>query len=394
MDLVIRNVTAVDPQGLREHVDICVDAGRILWTGPTGLASHAPREIDGTGLHAFPAFADMHCHFRLDGPTVKNDIYPGTVTASQGGFTDVCLMPDTQPPVDSAALVEDIVKLSAAAPCRVHPIGCVTRSMRGEKLVRMRKMAGAGAIAFSDNGRPVQSMEILLAAMAESFENGYLLMTREQASDSRIGTRPHDEAREERRDKTGVGPESEESMFSRDLFVTEKRGGRMHFCDVSTASDLALVRGAKQRRVRGVTCSTSPRLYAASGPGVPGAPPVDKAIVKALMDGTIDCITTDKRLEGVRTGQLAFPSAFSYAMTYLFQPGVLGLARISALMSANPRRLLGLAGGRIKEGEPADIAICDVRGPSGMRGPDGRPLVGSVRATLRAGVVTYSMPAN
>lgn len=423
MDLVVRNITVVNPDRVLENVDIGIEDGRIVRMGRLGLLEE-PHQVSGEGLHAFPAFADMHCHLRLNGYTRKDDLLPGARAAAAGGFSDICLMPDTSPPVDSAALAEDVMRHCEHAPCRVHPISCVTRGMRGERVVRMDKIAAAGAVAFSDNGRPIESMEVLLDAATEAFEGGHTIMIREEAADSRIGTSARDERREERKGDAGVGPESERSMLSRDLYVAETRGPRMHFCDMATAADLALVRASKLKRTAGVSCSTSPMFYALPDSAMlghnrqldlnssPAGLDSKKAVVKALMDGTIDCLTTDPRMDSGDTGRnergpagpLGFAYAFPIAMTYLHKPGLLGLTRVCALMSSNPRRLLGIPGGRIAVDQPADIAICDVDGvftskseegnaPAGGLVRSGTRLHGRVEMTIRGGQVVYDRSA-
>lgn len=428
MKTVIKGINIVNPDGVELAMDLVLEGGTVRDV-TRGLIRQddTAHFIDAQGLYAFPAFADMHCHLRDPGYTHKEDLLTGAASAAAGGYTDICCMPNTRPVLDSAALIHDVRKRSMNALARIHPVASVTRGMKGQHLTNFERLLKAGAIAFSDDGLPIIRMETMIDAMEQSLETGALLMVHEEDLTARGSGVAHDGPNAAKAHLPGIPRNAEDAMVSRDLYIAEHNGGRLHFCHCSTAGALALIRQAKGQRLANITCETAPHYFSLTDAEVLTRdarmkvnPPLReeadrRAVIEALRDGTIDAIATDHAphsdeeknttFEAAPFGMIGFETAFSAAITYLYQPGLVDLPRISALMSSNPRRILGLPGGRIAAGQPADIAICDVDASFVYERSDivskshnspflGRPLYGRVMKTLRGGRVIYDRSAD
>lgn len=427
MKTVITNINVVNPESVELAMDIVLEGGRIqeISRGMV-FAGSAEQVMDGSGLYAFPAFADMHCHLRDPGYTHKEDLLTGAASAAAGGYTDICCMPNTKPVLDSVPLIEDVRKRSMDALARVHPVAAVTHGMKGRRLTNFTRLLRAGAIAFSDDGLPITHMETMIGAMEQSLESGALVMVHEEDLTRRGRGVAHDGANAQQVGLAGIPRDAEDAMVSRDLYVAEHNGGRIHFCHVSTAGALELIARAKTKRLGNITCETAPHYFSLTDAEVLTRdarmkvnPPLReegdrRAVIEALRNGTIDAIATDHAphsdeekntsFEDAPFGMIGFETALSAAITYLYQPGLLQLPRIAALMSTNPRRILGLPGGRIAPGQPADIAVCDIDTPFVYSKADiiskahnspflGRQLYGRVMRTLRGGRTTYDRSA-
>lgn len=426
MELVLQNVYIVDPDGEPAAGDIGIEGGVIREVAAPGTLRGA-RTIDGTGLYAFPAFCDMHCHLRDPGQTHKEDLISGSRAAAAGGYSDICCMPNTKPPVDSAAIAADIRARSEAGPVAVHPIGAVTRGMQGGELTDFAALSAAGAIAFSDDGLPVESAGLMGAALEAAGRQQTLIMAHEEDRALAAGGSVNAGPNAERAGLAGIPPESETDMVARDLNLAAEHGGRLHLCHMSTAGSMNLIRKAKKTGAKNVTCETAPHYFSATddfilsgNPNTKMNPPLRserdrQAVIAALQDGTIDVIATDHaphapEEKDVPYGEAPFgiiglETAFPLAITHLYAPGLLSLGQIARLMSTNPRRILGLPGGTIQPGQPADIALCDI-GRRYVYGEDmvvsrsrnspflGMELQGCVVKTIRKGNTVYDRPSD
>lgn len=421
MDLVIKNVHVVNPRGVALEVDIGIENGLIASVGLLGDVSGIDM-IDGTGLYAFPGFCDMHCHLRDPGFTHKEDLITGAYSAAAGGYTDICCMPNTKPPIDSVAIVTDVLNRSQKACIDIHPIASITKGMKGRRLTDFAKLHRAGAIAFSDDGLPVESIDTMTNAMRRSLIDDVLLMVHEENLALVGAGVVNAGANADRAGLIGIPPESEEEMVSRDLFLAERYGGRLHLCHVSTKGSVELIRRYKAKHLGNVTCETAPHYFSATDALIVSRntntkvnPPLRseqdrEAIIAGLIDGTIDAIATDHAphariekdtdYEKAPFGVIGFETAFALTITNLFAPALLTLPQIIRLMSTNPRRILGLKGGVIARGQPADVALCDLSrrytyeedmivSRSSNSPFIGMDLQGSVIMTVRKGKVVY-----
>ncbi len=420
MELLIKNVTVVNADGLTPDVDILVRGGKIAKISANISADC--KTIDREGLHAFPGFIDMHCHLRDPGLTHKEDIASGTRSAAAGGYSAVCCMPNTKPPVDSAAAVEDIICRAAKdGSCAVLPVASITKGMAGEALTDFAALKAAGAIALSDDGLPVEDDAVMMEAMVRAKEQGILLMLHEEDLKNRgAGVANAGEAAAAA-GLAGIPNAIEDSMTARDIFYAQLKGGRIHVCHVSTAGSVELIRRAKKNRVE-VTCETAPHYFTLTDEAVRGGDPNAKmnpplrseadrqAVIAGILDGTIDAIATDhaphaKQEKGsdfatAPFGIIGFETALPLAITELYNSGKISLEYIARLLSARPAELLGVAGGRLAEGETANMALVDIKERYTYTADDifsksqnspflGRELCGKVVYTIFGGNVTH-----
>lgn len=362
-----------------EKCDVLIEDGIITGIG-SGL--EGDEVIRASGKTVIPGIIDMHVHLREPGFEGKEDIASGSLAAVAGGVTQVCCMPNTDPVCDNAVVVNYIINRAKEVDlCKVRPIGAITRGEQGESLADIGKMARAGIVAISDDGRSVMNSNIMRLAM-------------EYASDFGLKCLCHCE------DKTlvdgGVVNEGynstlcglkgqlravEDIMICRDICLSRSLDIPVHICHVSTYSGVDIIRAAKADGVK-VTAETCPHYFALTDDIITSfdtytkvSPPVREerdrlAVIEGLKDGTIDCIVTDhaphsKKDKEVEYNLAAFgmsgiETSFAVSYTYLVKTGVLTLPELMRKMSYEPAKVLGLEGGEICEGGVADIAIVDL----------------------------------
>lgn len=379
MNLLIKNGRAVVGDTF-EQADIYIEGSKIVKIGKD-IDCAADREIDASGQIVLPGFVDMHCHLREPGQEYKEDIRSGSAAALRGGFTSVACMPNTVPPLDNAALIKYVRTRAAEVDCaKVYPIGCITKGQKGEEIAEMGFMQEAGAVAFSDDGRPVENGNIMRLALEYATSRNALLISHCEDKAIAAGGVVNEGLNAAISGLKGISRAAEECMVARDIILAETLGARVHIAHVSTFGSVELVRQAKARGVR-VTCETCPHYFAATddeilsyntnakiNPPLRTQADVD-AIVAGLADGTIDAIATDHaphhadeknaEFNFAPFGTSGFETAFSLAYTYLVETDVLDVVRLSKLMSGNPAKILGIGSGEIKEGACADITIVD-----------------------------------
>ncbi len=419
--ILVKNITVINTDGAAQGVDILLRGGKVEKIG-AGLKERAERFIDGSGLYAFPGFIDLHCHLRDPGLTHKEDIASGTRSAAAGGFTTVCCMPNTKPPVDNVEQVRYILdKAENDGYARVLPVASVTKGMAGKELTDFAALYKAGAIALSDDGLPVQDDEVILAAMAKAKELGILLMLHEEDLANRGDGAAHEGKNAVKAGIPGIPRQIEDAMTARDIYYAQKTGARIHICHVSTMGGIELVRRAKQNGVN-VTCETAPHYFSLTdeaildgNPNTKVNPPLREesdrqAVVAGIMDGTVDAIATDHAPHSPEEkkaafadapfGLIGFETAFSLAVTILYREKKIGLQKFAALLSANPAKILGIEGGKIEVGARADIAICNLDKKYIYREANivsksknspflGKELFGRMMYTIMGGNVTY-----
>jgi dihydroorotase len=380
MTTLIKGGSLLLPAGIAA-ADMLIEDGTIcrIKKNIKGKATHI---IDAAGLTIMPAFVDMHCHLRDPGQHHKEDIASGTLSALRGGYAAVCCMPNTTPPIDNAPLVHYVKsKSKETARVRVYPIGAITKGLQGKELAEMGLMLEAGAVAFSDDGVPVESGGMMALAMDYARTFGTLIIShcedKSIASDGVVNEGTNSVIAGLR----GISRAAEDVMVARDIILAEAKGARLHIAHVSTRGSVELVRQAKRRGVK-VTCETCPHYFAATDAEIlnyntnakinpPLRTPDDvNAVITGLADGTIDAIATDhaphhvdekqQEFDNAPNGTVGFETAFGVAYTHLVLPKHITLNRLSELMSRNPATIMNIGKGIIAEGTAADIVFVDL----------------------------------
>lgn len=380
MNLLIKNGMAVVGDAL-EKKDIYIEGSKIVKIG-NDIDCAADKVIDAEGKIVMPGFVDMHCHLREPGFEYKEDIDSGTRAALQGGFTSVACMPNTSPAVDNTAVLKYVIDRAAETDnCKVYPIAAVTKGQQGKEITEMGKLLEAGAVAFSDDGRPVADSNTMRLAL--EYASGFDALVISHCEDLSLaaGGVVNEGFNATVVGLRGITRAAEETMVAREIILAEALGCRVHIAHVSTAESVELVRAAKARGVK-VTCETCPHYFSATDDEILSFnanakinPPLRlqsdvDAIIAGLKDGTIDVIATDhaphhsdeknKEFDLAPNGTSGFETAFSVGYTYLVDAGHLELAELVDLMSRNPARILRVEGGEIAEGAVADITIADL----------------------------------
>ena len=379
MKYVIKNGSVVFKDAVKK-CDILVEDGKIA-----RLGEELPAEgdvIDAEGLHVFPGLIDMHVHLREPGFEGKEDIESGSRAAVAGGFTRVCCMPNTNP-VNDNAVVTTYIKCRAekVGLCKVEPIGSITKGEKGEELAEIGKMAEAGAVAISDDGRSVMDSKIMRLAM--EYANDFNLKCLCHCEDENLvdGGVVNEGLNSTITGLKGSLRAAEDIMIAREIALSESLNIPVHICHVSTYSGIELIRGAKARGVK-VTAESCPHYFWLTDDVIrdfdtntkvnpPVREEIDRqAVVAALKDGTLDCIVTDHAPHAKKDKQVEYSLAafgisgietsFALSYTKLVKDGELTLPELADRMSGAPARILGLVGGEIKEGAPADITIADL----------------------------------
>lgn len=370
--MLLKNLTLND-----KITDILIEGDKIAKIGKIDGEG-----IDCEGMTCLPAFCDMHVHLREPGQTAKEDIESGTKAAVRGGYSDVCCMPNTTPVIDSEYMVEYVkLKSEKVASCSVHPIGAITVGSKGEFLTEMRRMTDKGAIAFSDDGRPVENANVMKLALEYAKDIDALLISHcEEKSLAKDGVMNEGLVATELGLK-GISSASEEVMVAREIILAESLNTRVHIAHISTKGSVQLIREAKARGVK-VSCETCPHYFSATDELADGYntfakvnPPLRseedrKAIIEGIKDGTIDVIATDHAphtkkdkectFDEATNGISGLETAFSLSYTSLVKSGVITLDRLVELMSVRPRELVKLPSNEVKEGNKANITLVDL----------------------------------
>jgi dihydroorotase len=382
--LLIKHGRVVDPtQRLDEGLWVLIVDGKVARLAERIDDSDA-EVLDATGLVVAPGFVDVHTHLREPGFEYKETIATGSAAAVAGGFTAVCCMPNTQPVNDNAAVTEFIRGRAAATGlARVYPIGAVSKGLQGEELAEMGEMARAGAVAFSDDGKPVHNAYLMRRALeyAQLFDVPVV----DHCEDPNLAAKGvmHEGAVATRLGLRGIPAAAEEVMVARDVVLAGLTGGRLHIAHVSTSGALDRVREGKAKGVA-VTCEVTPHHLALTDQAVADSeydtdtkvnPPLRSAdhvaaLVQGVLDGAVDCLATDhaphhadeKVLEFdlAPFGVVGLETAVPVTYDLLVRRHKLPLRMFIALWSSNPVRVFGLPGGSLKVGSPADITLLDL----------------------------------
>lgn len=378
MDYILKNAM-VFADGRLRPADISIAGGRIVSIAEgleilPGFAS-----IDLHNAAVFPGFVDVHVHLREPGFSYKETIRTGTLAAAHGGYAHVCCMPNLDPVPDSRAhLNEQLAIIRRDAAVHVHPYGAITAGEQGGTLADLQDMA-ADVAGFSDDGRGVQSGDMMRAAMAEAKRLGKIIAAHCEDNSLLRGGYIHDGEYARLHGHRGICSESEWGQIARDLRLAEETGCKYHVCHISTRESVQLIREAKARGVD-VTCEVGPHYLVFSDMDLQEDarfkmnPPIRseadrQALVEGVRDGTIDMIATDhaphsaqeksRGLEKSAMGVVGLETAFSVLYTHLVRPGVIPLERLVELMHGSPARRFGF-GTPLAEGQSADLTVFDL----------------------------------
>jgi dihydroorotase len=380
MSLLIKNGRVIDPaSGTDETLDILVESGRIVEL-KAKIEPGGSRVIDASRLVVCPGFIDLHAHLREPGQEHKEDIRTASLAAAKGGFTSICAMPNTTPVNDHRAITEYIL---AAAKKKslisVFPIAAITRGLNGQELTDMADLIGAGAVAFSDDGRGVQNSQIMRQALEQAAALNVLIIEHcEDQNLSRDGL-VHQGAASALLGLKGIPGSAEDVMVARDIILTGASRSRLHIAHLSSRGAVDLVREAKKRNIQ-VTAEATPHhlvLTDASlsrpDPNLKVNPPLRgpedaRALLDAVQAGVIDVFATDhaphtpeeKNVDFDRApfGIAGLETAVSLLLDRLVNKNLISLARFVDMLSTAPARILGLKNkGRIAAGADADLTL-------------------------------------
>ncbi len=406
MRLLIQGAKLIDPiENSVRQGDLLVEDGIIRAVGEH-LQSENALTLDANGYTLAPGLVDAHVHLRDPGQTHKEDFESGCAAAAAGGFTSIAAMPNTSPVMDQAALLaETLSRANRQGRPHVLQVAAVTKGLLGQELTDFQALSASGAIAFSDDGRPVLTAPVMEQALRLAAALGKPLLSHA-----------------EELSLPGIDPASESVAVARDICLAEQTGCPVHFCHISTAASVRLIRDAKRAGIP-VTAETAPHYFTLTReclgtPPDPNAkmnPPLRgeadrKAVREALADGTIDLIATDhaphapeekaQPFDKAPNGVIGLETSLALGLTELVRGGVLTLPELLCKMSAAPARLLGLPCGKLSAGSPADLVLFDeerrwtVR-PEALHSRSrntpfsGRELCGAVLLTLVGGAVAW-----
>lgn len=379
MRYLLQNAQILSLGGVFRAADVLLSGGRIVSIGDR-ISCHADAvSIDLHKAVLFPGFVDVHVHLREPGFSYKETIRTGTLAAAHGGFAHVAAMPNLDPVPDcAAALAVQRAIIEKDALVHVHPYGAVSVGEKGERLADLDGLA-PGVIAFSDDGRGVQSESLMREAMMQCRRLGKILAAHCEDNSLLHGGYIHDGAYARAHGHRGICSESEWGPIARDLRLAEETGCAYHVCHVSTKESVALIRAAKRRGVD-VTCETAPHYLTFTDEDLQEDgrfkmnPPLrareDRdALIEGLLDGTIDMLVTDhaphsreekaRGLEKSAMGVVGLETSFAASYTALVQTGILPLGKLVDLMHGAPMRRFG-CGTELAEGQPADLTAFDL----------------------------------
>ena len=419
--LLIRGAVLVNPareiQECGEPLDLLAVDGRIVAQG-IGLPDEDAQVIEASGLCCAPGLVDMHVHLRDPGQTQKEDVESGCRAAAAGGVTSLACMPNTTPACDSPETIAYIVEKARSASARVYPVAAITHSLLGEEMTDFEALKAAGAVAVSDDGRPVPTAGQMEQAMIHA--SRLVLSHCEELSLTRGGIMNEGEV-SRRLQVPGLCRGAEEIATAREIALAAATGCPVHICHVSTQGSVALLRDARRRGVP-VTGETAPHYFSLTDSLLEKRdadyrmnPPLRTrddvlAVIEGLCDGTLSAIATDHaphtpgdKADFLRApnGAVGLETSLAVGITYLVKPGYLTLPQLMEKMSAQPAALLGIPGGSLIPGSPADLVLFDPEetwtvDPDRLHGKSrntpfkGMTLTGRVKYTVLGGAVVYS----
>lgn len=377
----IINGRVIDPsQDVDGFVDVWIRGDHIIGLGPQhGIV--ADQTIDATGKIVCPGLIDMHVHLREPGREEDETIETGTASALAGGVTTVACMPNTEPALDSQAAAEFVIlQAKRAGNAIVFPIGAVTKGREGKELAEMGGLVDGGAVAFTDDGSPVSSAEIMRRALEYSSMFDKAVLSHAEDLELTRGGVMNEGFESMRLGLRGLPREGEEVMIHRDIELANLTGGRLHILHVSTAGGVDLIRRGKERgiKVSGEACphhfTLTDECLRTFDSNYKMSPPLRTqadvdAIIRGLKDGTLEVIATDhaphapekkaRELDQAPNGIIGLETLIPICVKALIEPGHLTWPQLIEKLTINPARVLGISKGTLKPGADADVTILD-----------------------------------
>ncbi len=372
----------IDPAvPLDQTADVLIEKGRIAAVEPNIAAGDGVETLDVSGMVVAPGLIDVHVHFREPGKEEAETVATGARSAAAGGFTSVCVMPNTDPVTDNQAAVGFVVKQATAAnSARVFPYGTISIGQNGEHLAEFAKLIEAGAVAVSDDGHPVVSSHLMRTALEYAQVFGIPVANHcEELTLADRGTM-HEGVVSTRLGLKGIAAAAEDIMVARDVILSKLTGGHIHLCHISTRGSVDIIRRAKDEGVT-VTAEVTPHHLTLTHEACEGYntnakmnPPLREeadvaALREALRDGTIDMIATDhaphhyeakeRDFDDAPFGIIGLETALGLGIKELVGGGVLSLSDLIRRMSTEPARAFHLEGGTLGKGKPADVVVFD-----------------------------------
>lgn len=418
-ELLIKNATVVSPaDGINEQLDILVRDGVISQLGKNLSADCIA--IDAEGLYAIPGLVDMHVHLRDPGQTHKEDIITGCNAAAAGGVTSLLAMPNTNPTTDSTETVKYILDKAKNAKANVYVAASITKGLKSLEPTDLDELKSAGAIALSDDGRPVENTKFLSDAMKKAPELGMSVVAHCEDLFLADGGKINEGEVSQKLGVKGIPASAEDCGTAREIALAAALDVPVHICHVSTKTSVALIRDAKARGVK-VTAETAPHYFSLTekellrgdadyrmNPPLRTKADVEE-IITGLLDGTLDAVATDhaphtpeEKADFVKApnGSIGMETSLSVGITYLVKTGIMSFEQLIEKMSVNPAKILGINAGTLSVGAPGDIAIVDIdevwtvdteklHGKSKNTPFKGKTLCGKVKKTILGGNIVF-----
>ncbi len=420
--ILIQNGRVVDPDTKKDGVfDVYIEDGVIAEVGEK-LEKEADRVIDAEGLTVLPGLVDLHVHLRDPGQEYKEDVVTGSEAAAHGGVTSLLAMPNTRPPMDSVNRIGYVVNKAKTQACvHVYQSSTITKGMKGEELVDFDAIAQYGVRGFTEDGKSVMSADLLHQAMKKAKEHDLPIMEHCEDITMVRGGVMNEDANSARLGFPGISNAVEDVIVARDCVLAAETGTKLHLQHCSTAGSVEIIAAAKKTGAP-ITAEACPHHFILSSDDIPGDdanykmnPPLRTkedvaAIRQGIIDGTIDCISTDHAPHSEEEKQRGFRNSpfgivgieTSAALTYteLVKTGDLTLMQMAEKMCYNPAKILGIPAGSLRVGMPADIAVFDFEHPYKIdtktflsRGKNtpfaGREVYGAVKLTIVDGKVVW-----